>query len=446
MSAEKIREAFIPYRRKDIVELCIADGRLLAADVPKFRAFCDILSAYYHFQFHKDLEHLKDNFVPFNPDSETKPPYPLPPAQKAEMETKLVTAFRSVLERANYIPLSQEDLEQAFEEETLIELRTSVDFDDFDEMICYYRGDSFRMTPVKHLFILKKEIRVDIFERVVLLLKFKEKAHFVAKETDVEEMNVEPGKMYIYFYKNIPKHDLEFLFPNIEASMTWKDLLLFGVPAVGAAVPVIVKALPQILLIVGVIAFFIFGPSVTFSASEEEVRNITPVLLALLSLVVALGGFAFKQYNSYKNKQIKLQKHVTDTLFFRNLDNNAGVFHALIDAAEEEECKEIILAYYHLLTHDRPLTPQQLDKQIETWMAEKFGTIINFDINGPLHNLEAIQAPIKEENGRKVSLLQRDAHGACHVLPLDKAQRVIDHIWDDAFLYANEQVPVVPII
>ncbi|WP_369817760.1 DUF3754 domain-containing protein [Planktothricoides sp. SR001] len=51
-----------------------------------------------------------------------------------------------------------------------------------------------------------------------------------------------------------------------------------------------------------------------------------PALIASGSLLVTLGGFAFKQYNSYKNKQIQFQKNVTETLFFRNLAINVGVF------------------------------------------------------------------------------------------------------------------------
>ena len=36
-------------------------------------------------------------------------------------------------------------------------------------------------------------------------------------------------------------------------------------------------------------------------------------------------------------------KALSDNLYFKNLDNNAGVFHHLIDAAEEEEVKEAIV-------------------------------------------------------------------------------------------------------
>ena len=165
-------------------------------------------------------------------------------------------------------------------------------------------------------------------------------------------------------------------------------------------------------------------------------------MIASLSLLVTLGGFAFKQYNSYKNKQIKFQKKVTETLFFRNLAINVGVFESLIDAAEEEECKEIILVYYHLLTNQEAMTPAQLDHAIEEWMAQKFNTTIDFDINGPLGNLQTIRGKIvqegeKEEEITEVPLLSYDEQGCCQVLSLDQAKTVIDYVWDNAFLFAK---------
>lgn len=437
MAVYEDREAFIPYSRRDLIELCIEDGQLAPADVQKFRDFCEILSAYYHFDFHKSLEVLKENFAPFNPDADTKLRIEPTPAEQSEMANKLVTAFKTTLERANYMPLSQEFLEQTFEEESLIELKTEVDFDDFEQILCFYRGDSYKTISVKKFFFKTVEQTLDIFERVVLLLKFKDAAYFVKRGVKLEELNFMPGKMYVYLYKDIPKLDLELLFPNIELSMTLKDRLLFGLPAIGAGISVMIKALPQLIIIIGVILFLTAGPSAleNINANEDEVRDVMPVLVTLLSLVITLGGFAFKQYTSYKNKRIQFQKKVTDTLFFQNLDNNAGVFHALIDAAEEEECKEIILVYYHLLTNNGCWTPSKLDDKIEVWMEEKFGTKIDFDINGPLGNLESIRGQIAKDrqNGQEAPLLTYDSQGCCRVLPLKEAKSVIDDIWDNAF-------------
>lgn len=445
MASYEDREAFIPYRRTDLIELCLEDNQLNAADAQKFRDFCSILSAYYHFHFHAYLERLKDNYIPFDPDTDIQSRIQPTPQECVDRETNLVADFNTILERANYVPLSTTWLERAFEEKSLIDLKTSVDFNDFDQMVCYCRGNSYKTIQVKKFFRKVKKT-VNVFERVALLIKFKDDAYFAAKIGKPEKLKFTPGKMYVYLYKNIPKFDLEFLFPNIKTSMTWKDRLLFGIPAIGAAIPLILRVLPQLLLVIGVILFVTVGPEPLedvkgLKPNEEQVRNIMPILVAILSLAIALGGFAFKQYTSYKNKQIKFQKNVTETLFFRNLASNDRVFQTVIDAAEEEECKEIILVFYHLLTSNEPLNPAQLDNRIESWMDDKIGTKIDFDIKGPLHNLETIRGKIIKDGSQlanisDVPLLTIDAQGNCHVLSLDDALAVIDDVWDNAFRYS----------
>ena len=448
---EPNREAFIPYSRQEIIELCLADGigdsdyalRTLA-DRQNFQDFCNILIAYYHFKLHRSLEDLKSNFVPFNPDIENyRKIDPLDNFGYLEQkEEDLIDTFKTILEQANYFPLSEPDLKNALTQDSVFDLKTEVDFNDFDRMVCFCRGDTLETITEKKWVFKKVEKQINIYQRVVLLIKFKEAQHFKDKPVKNEDLNFKPGKIYLYLYKNLSKLDIEFIFPNIKMSMNWKDRLLFGLPAVGAAIPIILKVLPQIILILGVIIYFILGyqPIDELQVDEEEVRNIMPLLIAALSLVVTLGGFAFKQYTSYKNKQVKFQKNVTETLFYRNIANNSGVFKYLIDVAEEEECKEIILAYYHLLTSPTPLTPSELDDRIESWMSEKFGTIINFDIENPIRNLAEIKAKIEYSQGnnyaiKQVSLLKCDRDNRCHVLPLAEAKQAMDYVWDNIFDY-----------
>ena len=443
MAVYQNREAYIPYSRQEIIELCLADGRISDRDLQNFRDFCHILATYYHLKLHQDLESLKSNFVPFNPDLNLDGlTERLDDSAMEQHENDLISTFETILKQANYYPISKSKLEKALLEDSVFDLKTEVDFDDFDRMVCYCRGDNLENITVKKWLFKKVERQVDVYRRVVLLIKFKEERHFKDKPVESEELNFKPGKIYIYLYKNLSKLDIEFIFPNIQMSMNWKDRLLFGLPAIGAAIPLVLRVLPQIILILGVVIYLTLGhqPINELEVNEEDVRNIMPLLITILSLIVTLGGFAFKQYTSYKNKQVKFQKSVTETLFYRNIANNTGVFHYLIDAAEEEECKEIILVYYHLLTSNKPLTPSQLDDRIETWMEERFNTIIDFDIDKPIRNLEAIKAKIKYSEGntyalKQVSLLKRDRNLRCHVLSLTEAKQAIDYVWDNIFQY-----------
>jgi hypothetical protein len=441
MGVYKHLEAFIPYTRSDIIQLCLDDGKLNPSEAQKFQQFCQILIAYYHFRFHQTLEIIKENYVPFNPNADVKPINPPTLDEYENMESKVITAFEHIVERANYISLSEEVVKKALETKSLIDLQTDVDFDDFDQFICYYRGDIDKTISVKKLYFWQEEKTIDIFERIVLLVKFKEPSYFRAQKIKIEDLKFIPGKMYVYFYKDIPKLDIELLFPNVKTSMTWKDKLLFGIPAIGAAIPLTLRALPNLLLLFAAILLFLNVPFMVelLKIDMNQVKDIMPILAATLSLTITLGGFAFKQYNTYKSKEIKFQKTVTDTLFFQNLGNNASVFQTFIELAEEEECKEIILAYYHLLTSDKPLTPAALDDLIETWMEQKLGTKIDFDIQGPLGNLENICGRVQNnqttENGLETPLLSYNSQGECQVLPLDDAITVIDYIWDNAFQY-----------
>ncbi len=439
MAAYTDREAFIPYRRAQIVELCASDDRFSAIEARQFREFCQVLAAFYHFKLHRISEIVKENFDPFNPDSETRMPYQLTAEERDRASAELAKSFGQLLERANYVPVPDASLQRALMERSLIDLRTDVDLDDFERVVCYCRGDIYKKTKVKKWVFWKKEIVVDIFERVALLLHFKDEDYFHQKGK-VEDLEFSPGKVYAYLYKNVPKLDIDLLFPNVKISMTWKDRLLFAVPAVGAAVPLLIKILPQLLLIFSAILFAV-GLASQFdemTTREENIRDMMTILVATLSLCMALGGFAFKQYSSYKSKKIQFQKKVTDTLFFKNMSTNGCVFQTLLDAAEEEECKEIILVYYHLTIAPEPLTPAELDDRIEDWMEEKFGTKIDFDINGPLQNLAEIRGKLSgDTDAPEVPLMAYDDRDRCQVVSVNEAKTIIDYVWDRAFSYAD---------
>jgi hypothetical protein len=115
-------------------------------------------------------------------------------------------------------------------------------------------------------------------------------------------------------------------------------------------------------------------------------------------------------------------KALSDNLYFKNLDNNAGVFHHLIDAAEEEEVKEAVLAYFFLLAEKRPLEKAELDGIIEKWLENGWRCKINFEIDDALKKLERFELVTREGD-----VLQ------CR--PLAEAKRRLDHIWDNYFRF-----------
>jgi len=457
------REAFIPYRKSDVVELCVEDGKLQPEDAKKFREFCEIVGAYYHFDYHHELEAMKSNFAAFDPDADTKPRVVPNEEQKREMHSNLMKDFEKILVKANYRKLTDEEWKRAKEQESLITLRMDVDTNDYESFCLYHRGNTQETVELKKMFGLKKvPLTMDIFERVVLMIKFKDEAYFLQKfkgsKKKLQALNFTPGKTYIYMYKNIPQADLEIIFPNVEISMNLKDRLLFWVPAAGAGLATLVKVLPSLFIIGGILG-------VMFGFMQDDLLVLTPEqektwtdkqkqdfkdqtqkknekqkqLIAALSGLAVLVGFVFKQFIAYKNKRIQFLKQVADTLFFKDLVCNGGVFNSLIDAAEDEQCKQIFLAYYHLLTGGS-MSKETLDDTIEGWLEQKFNTKIDFDVEQALKCLSELKGKIVEDGQDEAAVPEKaivhcDADGKYHALPMDDAKTVVDYTWDNIFQY-----------
>ncbi|MEM9138045.1 MAG: TMEM143 family protein [Cyanobacteria bacterium P01_F01_bin.42] len=433
-TANVAHETFIPCRRTDLVEMIVQDGRLSPADQETFRKFSTLLAAYYHFQFHSTLETLKQSYAPFDPNNDLTLDDNVPAAKLEHMEQQVVTNFRTILEKANYRELSSDSLAETLEQQSLVSLRTEINFDDFKNLICYFRGESLQTLP-KQRFSLAKEREIEILDRVVLLIQYQDESYFTERDVDLQTLNFRPGQIYLYFYKEVPKLDLELLFPNVRTRMTLKDQLMLFVPATGMGIVVLVRILPQVLLILGVLLFIFEAPDAfnSLKATESESSNLMPVLISTFSLAIALGGFGFKQYSKYKSKRIQFQKKVTETLFFRNIANHSAVFQMFIDVAEEEECKEILLAYYQLLVSKEPLTVETLDHEIEQWLEAKLNERVNFDVEDAVQKLTGLR---EETADGLVQFLTVAEDGVLKVLSLGQANRLVDRLWDQAFDYS----------
>jgi hypothetical protein len=138
--------------------------------------------------------------------------------------------------------------------------------------------------------------------------------------------------------------------------------------------------------------------------------------------IAVFFGFVFKEWSKFKNRKIKFMKALSDNLYFKNLDNNAGVFHTLIDAAEEEDFKEALLAYTFLLNSKRGLSALQLDEKIEAWFKSKYHCQLDFEISDALAKLERMELVMLD--GRNYQ-----------ALPLTQAKQRLDQRWDAIFNY-----------
>ncbi|HIP40046.1 MAG TPA: DUF3754 domain-containing protein [Desulfocapsa sulfexigens] len=407
------RNRFIPFRKADLIKICLDQEKLSTDDQHSFKSFCRLLESIFHFEFHQTLETLKDCYAPFNMDVDTRMVQQYSQNEKEELQQKLVKTMTDLLKSANYRQITSKDLKEAIVEESLFKIRLEVDFNDFEDVIFYMRGESRKQETLVKYFGLKKEsFEFTNYERVAVYIKFKDADYFASKKQ--KNINFTPGSTIIKLFRNVPKADLEMLFPNSEVRMKTIDKLIIGLPAAVSGVGVVVTKLGASLLLVGSFISFWLG------LTDREVIIQQKHLIALGIGLGTLGGFLFKQFNKFKNRKIKFMKALTDSLYFKNLDNNQGVFHHLIDAAEEEEFKEAMLAYYFLLTQDEDLDMAALDHVIEKWFQLTLSCPMDFEVNDAIDKLLRLNL-VEEHNG------------IIKAKSIVEARRILDKTWDNYF-------------
>ena len=398
---------FIPFRKHDVVEMCLQDAKL-AGQEDDFRQLYYMLSSIFHFEFHQIIESLKDSYAPVDPDTDTRSYNNAQPLS----DLNFVELLGGLLEKANYEQISEVELNQALTEASMFKIRLHVDFDDFSEVLLFCRGVSQREETLTSLFgLIKKTIRFTNYDRVVLYIRFRDDydgAH-------ASLPTCKPGATLLKLFQNVPRADLEMLFPNTAVRMRPMDKLLIGVPAVISGGIVLTTKLGTSLVLLGSLLGFWLGLS-----SEPVELNKTGIMI-LLAGVAALGGYLWKQFNNFKNRKLRFMQALTQNLYFKNLDNNAGVFHRLANDAEEEECKEAVLAYYFLLTSKTAMTRVELDRAIEHWLREKWQCTVDFEIDDALNKLLALG--LVSESDEKL-----------RVVSIQDGIKVLDARWDDYFV------------
>jgi len=426
MSEFNEAERFIPFHKAEIIRLLCEDGYLKPSEQKKFQNVCKLLECIFHFIFHKKIEFLKNNYYPLNPDKIIKTTKVYSEDDIKKCEKNLLDKFKEILNDANYERITQDDINYAIEKESLFKINLFVDFDDFESQLIYRKGVRKKETLEKR--ILRKPVKTDvtIFDRVALLIKFKDKAYF--ENNNRKNLKFKPGSLIIKLFQNIPKADMEMMFPNTQVKMRYKDILLMAGCALGGGVAVALKAGAGLIAMISVLWFL----TRSFIYTGGEIPYLGPTEISCMvggiSALTAIVAFLVNHWNKYKNRKIKFMKDLGDNLYFKNLDNNAGVFHYILNEAEEEECKEAILSYYFLICSDNGLTASGLDDIIEQWFATKYDTVIDFEISDALRKLKELDL---------CKTIQTDEKGEAiwQAVSLDDACTRLDYIWDNYFQF-----------
>jgi hypothetical protein len=160
---------------------------------------------------------------------------------------------------------------------------------------------------------------------------------------------------------------------------------------------------------------------------ETGLATVTSLPQIVMGLALAVFGYGYKQYSGYQSTRNIFHLRLTQSLYYQTIGNNLGVLFHLLDEAEEQECREALLAYYYLwrFAGDAGWKAAALDDYVEMDLERLAKLKVDFEIGDALAKLERLQMVTK--NG--------DRYAA---VPIDKALESLDYAWDNYFKYNNE--------
>lgn len=413
---------FIPVRKSELVAALATDG-LTVDQTRDFYTLCTFLGAYYHHDFYDELTDLKEHFARFAQAGNASPEKDADSRFAAMSDT-----FTGVLKRANFIELSRADVERLGGDNPLLDVKTRTPLDLYEEVRIFYRGLRREVFTQKKA-LSEKKIPQEVFDDVVVFVRFRKEGNgnarqkLLSRKTKLPD-GITPGSVLIKSFRNIARSELPMLLPDVQVVMSRKDALFLGGPALIGGIPIALNILPALSVVLVVI-----GAYLGFSGTVTQDKLMKAV--GALSALIGAGAFMFRQYSNYSFRKLKYQKKLADNVYFKNVNNDTGVFDTLISTAEEQEVKEVILAYHAMLTRGPVANATDLDRRVETWLQQKFDIDIDFEVSDALDKLEGLGF-----------LTQKDAKMA--VCPLNDALSRLDMLWDRLYDFTSSSTPPGP--
>lgn len=356
------RENFIPLRKADVKELILHDAELSEVQRAQIARLAQAIDAVLHLEYHDKFETLKDDYSPFDPDSDTLLQRKYEEQERKERLDEFFDGLIDLLHKANYVRVPYSQLRHALEHATDWGINLDVDFSIFERLEIYSRGTHVtkRMVYPWWYFGAGRMVEADAFQRLFIAFKFRKQPKAQAQ--------VDLNTVYIKVFKNIPKNDIDMLLPGTEVRITWFDQSKILVPTIGGVLFTLYKILSGALFVAfaGVYGF-----------------------LAFIGLVSGTIGYGVRSFYGYLNTRDKYHLNVTRNLYYQKLDSNAGVLMRVLDEAEEQEFREALIAYYLLWRHAgaQGWTVDQFDREAERWIFEKSSASVDFEITDALDKL-----------------------------------------------------------
>ncbi|HEY7248635.1 MAG TPA: TMEM143 family protein [Xanthobacteraceae bacterium] len=376
------RERFIPVRKAELLDALIEHGALGSeAEREQFRQICRSLAAIFHYQYFEQLERLRHDYFYFDP--EVEPHARLTDAALASAYDDLVESFETVLGDASFSEISHAEIDEAHQKRKTMRVKVAARLDDFRDIRFFHRGHHQEAVEVPTWLGLRRERHDVLVHDDVVLFVAARPAAAIASQRErklLVRRRIRPGSVLIKYFRNVSSTDLKALFPNVRVVMSLFDTLALGIPALAGAIPILINLSSTLTVLFLVIGFYLG----LVSAIEHDALKRA---FAGMSGLAALIGFVMRQWLRYQRQSLKYQQELTNNVYFRNLNNNAGIFDYMIGEAEDQECKEAFLACYFLHTAATAQTQTELEGRIEAWLRLAFGVDITFKVADALLRL-----------------------------------------------------------
>lgn len=410
-------ERFIPVTTLALVDRLTVPETWPYGDHSDARRFFRYLDFWRRQQHNRRLMTLLRAYEPFDPDSDLLITREYTAAEKLRLQKRTVADVKRILERANYVAIDPKSVEVILTKDSHYGLDLHVDLGVFEECLLFYRGASTKRDTRTNYrkFMRKEEFDVPIYRRLVLLFKLKpfdvrvrevmadkkitekDAAKIVTRMRGSLPAEVKEGNIYIKLFKNIPRNDLEMVFPNTRVRFRLWDKIKLGVTGGGA------------------MGMGLVGTAGKLAAGGLTVAN--PVALA--GAVAGLGGIAFRQGMNFMNQKQRYMVVMAQNLYFHAMADNRGVMIKLSERAAEEDVKEEILLYSVLAKETCKRQDLELiDGAIENYLREAFDIKVDFDLPDALERLIAD------------GIVREDADGTLHTMTPAEAAQHLDAKWD----------------
>ncbi|MEX2176888.1 MAG: DUF3754 domain-containing protein [Pirellulaceae bacterium] len=391
------REHYIPLRPADLVQKLADEPAVTIFEREQFRQLCQLLEATLHHEYRSRLDELKGAYAPFDPDSDYADQYTLTADRRASRCRRLFDRFDALLERANYRRLSREDLEHALRTPTEDGLHLQLDLAIFERLEIYARGDcQLARTCRSWRTLWRDETKlVPAYRRLAIIFRLKQQT--------ARTHPLDTRAVVLKLFKNIPRMDVEMLLPGAHVRMGWLEQAKILLPTLSGVGLTLFKLLQG----AAAVAFVsLYG------------------LLAFLALIGGAVGYGLRSFYGYLRTREKHQLSLTRSLYFQNLDNNAGVLFHLLNEAEEQDFREVALAWWLLWRGGMQQSRErELDAAAERWLADRCQLTVDFEVRDALAKLQ------------RLGLAERSPAGRWQAVSIETALTTLDRVWDKQFDY-----------